>query len=340
MKAGSPAFTYIPKLSVMVIKILLIISIVLQLSAAIVAIGLTRVTKYNLSWMLFTVALTCMAFMRFAEYINLTKVQSIRLPDEFFVWAGIVTSLCFATGVFLVQKIFKYIAAADKQRRISERRILNTVIRTEEKERQRFSKDLHDGLGPLLSSAKMSVSALSHMDIDNKDSKEIIKNINHVVDEAVRSLKEISANLSPHVLNNFGLSRAVSNFISRLPHNDVKIDFKTNLKAERFDADVEVIFYRIICELINNSLKHSGASRIDIVLILQDSNLTVHYRDNGCGFNYDIVSLKGMGFSNIQSRISTIKGVARITGMPGEGMEAVIKVHLDNKGKEKESNGK
>ena len=244
----------------MVIEILLIISVVLQIVAAIVAIGLIRRTKYNLSWMLFTVALTCMAFMRLAEYVQITSLKTIlRLPPEFFVWMGVVTSLCVALGMLLVKRIFNYIASTENQRRISERRILNTVLRTEEKERLRFSKDLHDGLGPLLSSAKMSVSALAADKTDER-SREILRNASYVIDEAIRSLREISVNLSPHILKDFGLARAVSNFIGRLPHSGMRIHFSTNLHAERFDADIEVILYRVICELINNSIKHSGAA--------------------------------------------------------------------------------
>ena len=263
----------------MVKEILLIISVILQIIAAIVAIGLTRRTKYNLSWMLFTVALTCMAFLRLGEYVQITDLKEWRLPSEFFIWTGIVTSLCFAVGMLLVQKIFNYIARAERQRRISERRILNTVLRTEEKERQRFSKDLHDGLGPLLSSAKMSISALSSGDTDERN-REILRNANYVIDEAIRSLREISVNLSPHILNDFGLSRAISNFINRLPRGAMRINFSTNLRTERFDMDIEVILYRIVCELINNSLKHSGASVATVSLVYADGVLRLDYRDN------------------------------------------------------------
>ena len=157
---------------------------------------------------------------RSGEYVQMTHMEELHLPQEFFVWLGIITSLCFAGGILIVNKIFNYIARTESQRRISERRILNTVLRTEEKERQRFSKDLHDGLGPLLSSAKMSVSALNSADMSEQN-KEIIRNVNYVVDEAIRSLREISANLSPHVLNDFGLSRAISNFINKLPRGEM-----------------------------------------------------------------------------------------------------------------------
>lgn len=311
----------------MVKEILLIISVILQIIAAIVAIGLTRRTKYNLSWMLFTVALTCMAFLRLGEYVQITDLKEWRLPSEFFIWTGIVTSLCFAVGMLLVQKIFNYIARAERQRRISERRILNTVLRTEEKERQRFSKDLHDGLGPLLSSAKMSISALSSGDTDERN-REILRNANYVIDEAIRSLREISVNLSPHILNDFGLSRAISNFINRPPRGAMRINFSTNLRTERFDMDIEVILYRIVCELINNSLKHSGASVATVSLVYADGVLRLDYRDNGCGFDVAKVEQKGMGIANIQSRVSSLKGDFALKSTPSRGMNAVVEVHV------------
>lgn len=311
----------------MVIEILLIISILLQLAAAIVAIGLIRRTKYNSSWMLFTVALSSMAFMRFGEYINLKGGVPLPLPGEFFVWMGIVTSLCFAVGVILIQRILKYIYGAESQRRVIEQRILNTVLRTEEKERMRFSKDIHDGLGPLLSSAKMSVSALSTSGMDDRN-REIVSNATNVLNEAIRSLREISVNLSPHILIDFGLARAISNFINRLPSGGVKIDFNTNLAGERFDMDVEVILYRVVCELINNSFKHSGADSISVSLDSFEGVIRVKYSDNGCGFDYDSVSSKGMGLTNITSRISSLKGRIEIDGRPTIGMKAEIEVFL------------
>ena len=230
--------------------------------------------------------------------------------------------------MLLVKRIFNYIASTENQRRISERRILNTVLRTEEKERLRFSKDLHDGLGPLLSSAKMSVSALAADKTDER-SREILRNASYVIDEAIRSLREISVNLSPHILKDFGLARAVSNFIGRLPHSGMRIHFSTNLHAERFDADIEVILYRVICELINNSIKHSGAAEASVSLIRIDSLIRLDYRDNGCGFETGgVEQQEGMGIANIRSRISSLKGDFTLSSSPGRGMKALVEVHI------------
>lgn len=312
----------------MVLKILLIIAIILQLVAVSIAIGLTRKTKYNLSWMLFTVALSCMAFLRFDEYFEVAGLVDLKIPRLLMVWLGVITSLCFAVGVFLVQKIFKYIYVSEQQRRLSERRIFHTVIRTEEAERQRFSRDLHDGLGPLLSSARMSLSALDITGIDPRN-KEIIQNTNMVIDEAVRSLKEISANMSPHILNDFGLARAITSFINKMfSGGTVTVDFKTNLRGERFDPDIEIIIYRVICEFLNNSLKHSEASRIDVNVDKSSDRLHVYYKDNGKGFILDEHKFNGMGLSNITSRINSLKGELSVSSVLGEGMEAKIDIEI------------
>ena len=162
----------------------------------------------------------------------------------------------------------------------------------------------------------------------SEQNKEIIRNVNYVVDEAIRSLREISANLSPHVLNDFGLSRAISNFINKLPRGEMRIVFETNLKNERFDTDIEVILYRVVCELINNSLKHSGAARVDLSLHYQQGQIRIRYKDNGCGFDPDKVGQKGMGISNIFSRISSLKGEVSIDSYPGAGMRAAVDIHI------------
>lgn len=310
----------------MVLQILLVISIILQLVAAVTAIGLTRVTKYNFSWILFTVALTAMALQRFGEYTQVVGGKELRLPPDFFIWSGAITSLCFAVGVIFVNKIFKYINRLDFQRQLTEKRILNTVLRTEEKERVRFSKELHDGLGPLLSSAKLSLSALAKTP-QSDNNGEIIKNTNYVIEEAIRSLKEISNNLSPHILKDFGLARGVSNFINKsLGIHDIKISFDTNLRGERFDMDIEVILYRVICELINNSIKHSGGTEINLSLIYTDPKITIDYSDNGRGFNTSAMMDVGMGLSNINSRINSLKGDVDIVSQHGAGMHALITI--------------
>lgn len=306
----------------MLLKILLIISIIIQLIAASTAISMIKQTKFNLSWMLFTVALTIMAMSRLTEYSALSERLDDGIFADVFVWIGIITSLCFAVGVLLVKRIFKDISRAENERRVSAQRILNTVLRTEEKERRRFSKELHDGLGPLMASAKMSMSALSSLEKDER-CKKIIENTSFVIDEAVRTLKEVANNMSPHILDNFGVAVAIRKFVDSINSDRIDIDYQTNIKDARFNNDLEVVIYRVACELLHNGLNHSKATQITIKLETVGSNMELTYTDNGCGFDTNATSF-GHGLGNMASRISTIGGRFDMKSEPNGGVVAEI----------------
>ncbi|MDR0954015.1 MAG: histidine kinase [Rikenellaceae bacterium] len=312
----------------MVLKILLIVTIVLQLVTAALAIRLVWITKYNSAWMLVTAGLTAMAVARMMEFARMMG-WDFNLSREATAWTGVMISLCFAIGVLLIRQILTHITMTENKRRVYERRILDAVIRTEEKERQHFSKELHDGLGPLLSSAKMSVSALDRMNTDPRQ-KELIQNTYLVIDEAVRSLRELSNNMNPNVLTNFGLVRAVNSFTNKLAaFSPIKVNFSTNLQETRFDSDVEIILYRVICELINNTLKHAKAQTISLsILRVADDEISIIFEDDGIGFIPEQVLNNpegGMGMSNIASRITSLKGEIDIDSAPGRGTHIRIR---------------
>ena len=309
----------------MLITILLILSIVVQTLATAYALRLVRATKYNSVWILFIVGFSLLTIERLVQLLMDLGVEVV--PRWWFGYLGVTVSICLSIGVMYAHKLFRYIDRLNHQRTLLNKRILTAVLRTEEKARSRFSKELHDGLGPLLSSAKMSLTALSR-DEHNAEQREIIDNTTYVIEEAIRSLREISNNLSPHVLNDFGLARGVRNFIDKsVAMHDVKIRFTTNLRSERYDTDVEVILYRVICELINNSLKHSGCTAINLSLSQNGSELTLDYSDNGRGFNPQAMMDCGMGLSNISSRINSLGGSCSITSSKGKGMQAAIRVN-------------
>lgn len=309
----------------MLIKILLVIAILIQTVATVYALRLVRTTKYNSVWILFIIGFSLLSVERLAQIF--VADEGTYVEHWWFAYLGIVISICLSIGVMYAHKLFKYIGRLNRQRQLLNKRILSAVLRTEEKTRSRFSKELHDGLGPLLSSAKMSLSALSR-EAQNPEQKEIIDSTTYVINEAIRSLREISNNLSPHVLNDFGLARGVQNFIDKsITMHDVRIRFTTNLKTERYDTDVEVIFYRVICELINNSLKHAACSQINLSLMQAGAELMLDYADNGCGFDPDAMMDCGMGLSNISSRVNSLGGTVSFRSSEGRGMRATIRVN-------------
>lgn len=307
----------------MFIKVLLVISILIQTVATVYAVRLVRTTKYNSVWILFIIGFSLLSVERL---VQLSIASGQYVPRWWFGYLGIVISVCLSIGVMYAHKLFKYINRLNRQRQLLNKRILTAVLRTEEKARSRFSKELHDGLGPLLSSAKMSLTALAREEHD-AEQKEIIDNTTYVIDEAIRSLREISNNLSPHVLNDFGLARGVQNFIDKsAAMHDVKIRFTTNLRSERFDTDIEVILYRVICELINNSLKHAGCRAVNLSLSQNGAELALDYSDDGRGFNPQAMMDCGMGLSNIASRVSSLGGTFDIVSSKGKGMRAAIRL--------------
>ena len=307
------------------IKVFLIIAVIIQTVATVYALRLVRATKYNAVWILFIIGFSLLSVERIVQVMVVNG--GVGIPHDTFSWLGVVISICMSIGVMYAHKLFKYIGRLNRQRQLLNKRILTAVLRTEEKARSRFSKELHDGLGPLLSSARMSLSALAR-DERSPEQKEIIDNTTYVIDEAIRSLREISNNLSPHVLNDFGLARGVQNFIDKsAAMHDVKIRFTTNLRSERYDTDIEVILYRVICELINNSLKHAACSAINLSLSQNGSELTLDYTDNGRGFNPQAMMDCGMGLSNIASRINSLGGTFDIASAKGKGMRAAIRVN-------------
>jgi len=313
----------------MIRLIALFISIILQIIAASIALRFMKITRYRLSWILLSTSFVLMAvktFIQLVEYFRGKPSFELMLIDE---WMNVLISVLIIVGVILIRELFYSLKRAETDRLRSERRVLNAIITTEEKERKRFAKDLHDGLGPLLSTIKMSLSALTAR-ISDPAGTEILSNASHVVNESISTIKEISNNISPHVLTNLGVASAISTFTAKVnAAKDVEIDFRTNMQGERFDSDKEVVLYRSACELINNAIKHSGASKIEIDLSRHEKFITLQYLDNGRGFDTSLLSDNenaGMGLPNIETRVRSVDGVFVIESSKGKGTSALIRV--------------
>lgn len=313
----------------MIIKLSLAIAILLHFFAAIVAIRLTKTTKYNLSWMLISAALVLMAFRRAMDLLPFYTHFDRDTLLGLYSWFGIITSLCLAIGVFLIQKIFKYMRKIEQETRNYEKKLLNAVIQAEENERRRFATELHDGLGPLLSSIKMGLSVLS---AGNRD-EVVSQNIVEATQEAIATVREISNNLSPHILTHFGLEKAIHNFVYRLTlPQEIVIQPIVDIGSARYDNSIEIIVYRIFGELIHNTIQHAGASFITFRLFESDSKLVLQYQDDGIGFDpqkHINESHSGFGYFNMISRISSLKGEVVFDNQQPNGTFVTIKIPLN-----------
>ena len=313
------------------VNIVTYFSFFLHIVAAIISISLVKKTKYNASWILISLGFVLIAIYR---YLDLFPVLSDENSKELILyqrWLGLIISVVLVIGVSYIKKIFKFLRDLDVIRDRSEKRVLFAIIKTEENERKRFAKELHDGLGPLLSVVKMLISGISDKNKPEINAK-ITANARQVVDEAIDAIREISANLSPHILDNFGLKTAINSFVNKLKLvKTIDIFFETNLNNERFNYNIEVILYRVICELINNTLKHADASEIHLKLEKNPDQLVFEYNDNGIGFDesLDIAGSYGMGFDNMVNRLKSVNGTIKFDSNPGEGMNAFVEIKLD-----------
>jgi len=313
----------------MPIKIALILSVILQFAAAIIALSLVKRTRTNIAWWLISGGFLLMAIRRAFEILQVYDSDSRWISGFLSSWTGVLISVMMLLSLIFIKRIFNIQKRIEELRKQNESRVLSAILKTEEKERQHFSKELHDGLGPLLSSVKMAISAVGQ---EREINHLILLNAEKLIDESIATIKEISNKLSPHVLTNFGLYRALKSFIQKLQVSEgPAVYFNCNLENRRYSFNLEVVLYRVVCELISNSLKHANAKNIYIDLLQDELYISLKYIDDGIGFNEQKINegLKGLGYSNIRSRINSLNGTFDIHTEPGEGVQIVSRIRIN-----------
>ncbi|MBN1252026.1 MAG: PAS domain S-box protein [Bacteroidales bacterium] len=218
------------------------------------------------------------------------------------------------------------------ERKEMEKELLGTILKTEQKERKRFAADLHDSLSPILSTIKLYSDLLSKNDLKNTNKAEIIANIEELADLAISTAKEISNNIRPNILNDFGLAHAISEFCSYV--NDTKslnISVKTEEYKNTNRGIEETVLYQTTKELINNTLKHSEAKNVKIELKCINNQIILFYSDDGIGFDIEnkLELSSGLGLNNIANKIKTIKGTCDFYSKKGKGMSILIAIKMN-----------
>jgi PAS domain S-box-containing protein len=205
--------------------------------------------------------------------------------------------------------------------RENEIKIMNAVISSEEEERLRIAQDLHDGIGPYLSAARLYINTMEFSDMDLK-AVQIKKELTELMNLSISSIREISNNLGSHVLRSLGLRAALSNYIEKAVLKNA-ISFELKIPDHYpFIENVEIALYRVLVELINNSIKYGSPEKISIKLTDSPDTVLVKYIENGVGFNMQdaMGKPKGMGLYNIHSRINSLGGTIDFHARPGKGV--------------------
>jgi two-component system, NarL family, sensor kinase len=202
-----------------------------------------------------------------------------------------------------------------------------SILKGQEEERSRLAKDLHDGLGGLLSGVKLQLGAMKGNLILSEENGRTFNNALGKLDESITEMRRVAHNMMPEALMKLGLQQALQDYCDGLSASQpFRINSEFYGLEKRMEPSVEIVVYRIVQELLNNAVKHSGANTILAQVMKQNNNLTVTVEDNGKGFNAEQIDLmKSAGLKNVRSRVDYLKGQLDIKSAPGKGTS----VHID-----------
>ena len=205
-----------------------------------------------------------------------------------------------------------------------------SIIEAEENERKRIASDLHDGVGQMMSAAKMNLSSFeSKAYFKSDEDKLAFEKIISLVDESCREVRNVSHNMMPNALLKRGLSSAVKEFVDKIDHHILKVNLYSEGLNDRLDSNLETVLYRVIQECVNNVIKHSSANQLDISLIRDEDGISATIEDNGIGFTPDLKQqVDGIGLKNITARVEYLKGHVDFDSAPGKGTLVAIHVPI------------
>lgn len=250
----------------------------------------------------------------------------------------IITPVLLALAFGIIGFVFLYqrrmLQHQENLRQLQEakqRQILDATVQAQEDERRRVARDLHDDVGAMLALVKLNVHQLNTKLEDKSSGAEVKK----LLDEVIGSVRRISHELMPVVLEKMGLPQAIESLKRAVPlSSNIAFEFNCNDNNRRTDPKIELFLYRVVQELLNNTLKHAGASLIKVNLVFEAEQLLLEYTDNGRGFSYQENlqeqgnSKEGLGLMNLQGRVALLRGSLIFESSPNKGAKAFISVPI------------
>lgn len=205
----------------------------------------------------------------------------------------------------------------------AENALLRAVIDTQEKERSRLARDLHDSLGQQLSAIRFFLASTEKETVEAKRSKLIARSKNALVN-IMEEMRNICFNLMPMTLEEFGLYEAIRESCSnvRLPPG-VRCQVSPAGGWPRLERKLEIDLYRIVQEFVGNAIRHGNARHIQVKMKNTDKNLLLFLKDDGCGFDPSTM-VPGMGLKNMSTRVRSYLGKLELDTAPGRGVKCRI----------------
>lgn len=236
----------------------------------------------------------------------------------------VLNALLIMLAGYVILRLARRLAAA-------ERSLVMRTIEVENRERERIAADLHDGLGALLSGLMIHIQVLQKESENDRELKSRLQHLQYLTTGALTGIEEIINNLNPSMLTRHGLIGALRRLIKRI-NEPGKTQFAITAceKPVPLGQGTEMLLFRICSELINNTLKHSGAQNAALRFSVEKRVLTLRYLDDGHGFDYNQERIEEhkSGLNNIVQRVESMNGNWVINTAPGEGVEVIIRLPL------------
>jgi two-component system, NarL family, sensor kinase len=207
---------------------------------------------------------------------------------------------------------------------------VDSMLKGQEEERTRLAKDLHDGLGGMLSGVKFSLMNMKSNLIINHENVIMFERSLDMLDTSIMELRRVAHNMMPEALVKFGLDEALKDYCDNINNAGiVQVKYQSFGMEKRLDTNTEIIVYRIVQELFANIFKHATAQEVLVQLLREDDRLSITVEDNGKGFDIEeLKNSKGSGWANIRSRVDYLKGKLDLNSEPGKGTSVNIELHV------------
>lgn len=262
------------------------------------------------------------------QELKLQKTE-INKKNYFLVALSVVILLLASLGILYFRKRTLQ-TKIELQNEVLKQQDLATkaIIEAEENERRRIAADLHDGVGQMMSAAKMNLSVFEHeLPFSNEAQRSSFENVIGLIDESCKEIRNVSHQMMPNALLKSGLASAIKEFLAKIDTRIIRVGLHTEGLNERLEGNVETVLYRVIQECVNNALKHSGADHLDISVIKDHEGISATIEDNGKGFDVSQTEhAAGIGLKNTVSRIKYLQGTIDFNSKPGSG--TVVAIHI------------
>lgn len=268
---------------------------------------------------------------------------NVQENHQFFIMSGTVDSgiiLVYFIGtvgmLILAGAIFFFFIAyqkrlLQKQLEINEvkaaqqKEILQNTISSQEKERKRIAQDLHDEVGAMLSVVKLNIGRIEKKSVSESEPKQLAAETKLYIDDLITQVRRISRALLPPSLEKLGIYFALVEFANWVNKSELlKIECRKGGEQFRFDEKQELALFRILQELLNNAIKHSGADRISVNVKFSENSLFIVLNDNGKGFDIEEKMNSGLGLKNLESRTQILGAKFKMKSNQGKGTTAII----------------